>query len=288
MSQPHINSSNDEWNKFAPSFMKLATDGPGVAPAQNMVKVAAEVFPFSSASAILDIGCGPGQVTAAALEAHGLELPETARVVALDLSPVMIQQVENRKKTEIENGATLWNKVEPMICNCTDLSAFPDNSVSHAFAAFVLFMVPQARVALDEIRRVLTNENGGGIVALSSWQGSEWMELIGFVTKVRPEKSAPKMPPTWATLEGIRGELEATGFRDIEVHTVEAFMPFNNYDEIARFILTQFPGMNKMTSDMSREELEKVRNLMVEFIKSRHPVAPGRLTGTAIVGVGRK
>jgi len=77
----------------------------------------------------------------------------------------MIQQVENRKKTEIENGATLWNKVEPMICNCTDLSAFPDNSVSHAFAAFVLFMVPQARVALDEIRRVLTNENGGGIVA---------------------------------------------------------------------------------------------------------------------------
>ncbi|KAK9321366.1 S-adenosyl-L-methionine-dependent methyltransferase [Lipomyces orientalis] len=262
-------SNDDEWNKFAPSYMKLATDGFGVVPAQNMVKVASEAFHFSSASTILDIGCGPGQVTAAVLEVHGSELPETSRVVALDLSPGMIQQVENRKKTEIENGDTLWNKVEPM-------------------TSFVLFMVPQARVALNEIHRVLTNENGGGIVALSSWQASEWMELMSFVSKVRPEKSAPKMPSTWGTLEGVRGELEATGFRDIEVHTVESFMQFNDYDEITRFILTQFPGMNKMTSDMSREELEKVRKLMVEFIKSRHPVTPGRLTGIAIVGVGRK
>lgn len=43
-----------------------------------------------------------------------------------------------------------------------------------------------------------------------------------------------------------------------------------------------------MTGDMSREELEKIRSLMVEQIKEKLPVAPGRLTGTAMVGVGRR
>jgi hypothetical protein len=46
--------------------------------------------------------------------------------------------------------------------------------------------------------------------------------------------------------------------------------------------------MGKMTADMSREELENVRDLMVRHIKAKHPCVPGRLTGTAIIGLGRK
>lgn len=88
-------------------------------------------------------------------------------------------------------------------------------------------------MALSEIRRVLADQNGGGFFAVSSWQGSEWMELMSFVAMVRPEKTMPKMPPTWATIVGVQGKLEATGFRD-----VESYMPFDSHGEIARYILT--------------------------------------------------
>ena len=65
-------------------------------------------------------------------------------------------------------------------------------------------------------------------------------------------------------------------------------MPFGSSDEIARYILTKLSGMTRMTGDMSHEELEQVRDLMVAYIKAKHPTTPSRLTGTVIVGVGRK
>ena len=169
----------------------------------------------------------------------------------------MIEQVQNRKKDEIGKGNALWDKVETLVCDAQDLSAFLDNSVSHALAGFVLFMVPQPRTALKEIKRVLADSNGGGVVAVSSWKGSEWQDLMSFPSKVRPEKVMPKMPPTWSTIEGVRGELEAGGFREIDVHSVESFMPFEDHDEIARFILFKFPGMTRMTTGMTQEELGK-------------------------------
>ncbi|KAK9426923.1 major facilitator superfamily domain-containing protein [Lipomyces doorenjongii] len=50
--------------------------------------------------------------------------------------------------------------------------------------------------------------------SLSSWHGSEWMS---FVRKVRLEKVKPQFPRTWPNIEGVQGELEATGFRETKV-----------------------------------------------------------------------
>ena len=283
-----IGSTPDEWSKFAPSFMKLATDGPGIPPAQDMTKAGHIAYPFTSALTILDLGCGPGQISNEVLKAHGSELPETARLVASDLSPGMIEQVRSRKDDEIGKGNTAWDKIETLVCDAQDLSAFPENSVSHVLAGFVLFLVAQPRTALKEIKRILTHSNGGGVLAVSSWQGSEWQDLMSFPSKVRPDKAMPKMPPTWSTIEGVRSELEAGGFREIDVHVVESFMPFEDHDEIARFILFKFPAMARMTADMTQEELRKVLQLMTEHLKQAHPTTPARLTGTAIVGVCRK
>ncbi|KAJ8103402.1 S-adenosyl-L-methionine-dependent methyltransferase [Lipomyces tetrasporus] len=283
-----MNSSADEWSRFAPSFIKTAADGPGMLPAHNMVAAADALYPFSLASLVLDIGTGPGQIPSAIFKAHGNTIPESARLVASDFSAGIIEQLEQRKKREIEDGQSLWARLETRICDAADLSTFDDGSVSHAFAGFVLFMVPQARVALSEIRRVLNHQNGGGVFALSSWQGSEWIDLMSFVKKVRPDKVVPQLGPMWHTVEGIRGELEVAGFREVQVYSVETYMPFEDHDEIARYILTEFPGMKRLTSDMTRQELERTRDLMVEDIKFRHPTAPSRLVGTALVGIGRK
>jgi SAM-dependent methyltransferase len=263
-------------------------NGPGIPPARDMVKGSNAVYPFSSALTVLDIGCGPGQVSDELIKAYGAGLPASSRLVALDFSSGILKQLQDWKEEAISKGEAVWAKVEAMQCDATNLSAFLDNSVSHALAGFVIFSIPEADRALKEILRVLTDQNGGGVFAMSSWQGSEWAELMSFPSKVRPEKPVMNLPPKWSTVEGLRAELEVAGFRDVDVHTIETHMPFDDPEEISRFILTQFPLMTQATADMTSEELEKVLELMVEFIKSKHPSSPGHLDGTAIVAVGRK
>ncbi|MCJ1309547.1 hypothetical protein MMC25_003207 [Agyrium rufum] len=131
-------------------------------------------------------------------------------------------------------------------------------------------------------------KKGDGVFEASPWQSSEWMELTSFPNKVRPNKSMPQGSATWRTVEGIRNELRIPAFKDVEVQTLETYMPFETYDEVARFILTRIPGMSMMTGDMGQQELEKTRDFVVEYIKSKHSTEPSHLVGAAIVGLGRK
>ena len=268
--------------------MKLAADGPGVAPAREIVKSSNTAYPFISATTVVDIGCGPGQLTNAVVESYGSELGPNARLVALDISPGVIEQVQKRKADEVQKRNLCWDKVETLVSNANDLSAFADGSVSHALAGFLLFTIPEPHKVLQEIQRVLTAQSGGGVVAVSSLESSEWQDLMEFPRKIRSDKTLPVLPAVWRTEEGVRSELEEFGFRDVKVFKTESYMPFENYDEVARFILTKFPIMAKITADMTSEELGKVRDLMVEHIRASHPVLPGRLVGTAIIGIGRK
>jgi hypothetical protein len=125
---------------------------------------------------------------------------------------------------------------------------------------------------MKEIRRVLTDQKGGGVLALSSWEANEWIDLISSLSKVRPDKHVPKMPAEWGTIEGIRGQLDAAGFRDIDVHPSETFWPFDNYEETVHYLLTQLPILRKLTADVTRGELEEVHKLMVEVLKARPPI----------------
>ena len=149
-------------------------------------------------------------------------------------------------------------------------------------------MIPNADIAMKEVLPVLTDQKGGAVLDLSSWQGNEWLELMSFRSKVGPEKPEMKMPVAWSTIEGVREQLEKAGFRDIDARTTESVMPFDDYDEIARYILTQFSIMNNMTAAMTTEEMGKVRDLMVQDIKAKHLFVLGRLRGTAIIGKSRK
>ncbi|ELR05987.1 hypothetical protein GMDG_01948 [Pseudogymnoascus destructans 20631-21] len=150
-------------------------------------------------------------------------------------------------------------------------SAFSDNSVSHVLAGFVLFMVPQPRTALKEIRRVLTAENGGDAFSMSSWLelDSEWYHIMTLTNQFRPERPSVKMPQEWLTIDGIRGDLEGAGFRDVDVYPLKTYLPFEGYEQLA-------------------EELKELRRQIIEYVKSRHPTVPSKLEGTAIIAVCRK
>lgn len=169
--------------------MQMVSAGPGVAPAQHMATYADKLLPFSQATTVVDIGCGPGQVTDAVLTQHGTQLPADARVVGADNNPQMLQGYAGRKEREIAQGKEHWRRAEQVLTDVHDCAAFADDTVSHMLAGFVVFLVPEPAKALQAMKRAL---KPGGVLALSAWQESEWMDLMYYPKKVRACKFAPR------------------------------------------------------------------------------------------------
>lgn len=63
------------------------------------------------------------------------------------------------------------------------------------------------------------------------------------IAEVRPEKRIPQPGPPWTTDEGVRGELEATGFKDIQIYSAPVYMPFDNHVEIVDYLMNMLPFM---------------------------------------------
>lgn len=275
-------STSEEWSRFAASFMQLAIACPGVRPAQRMVELVNAVHPFCKATTIVDMGCGPGQITNEVVTRYGGTIPPSARVIAADNNENFLHQIRARKRGEIENGNVSWKRTEALQCDIHDCQPFSDGSVSHMLAGFVIFLVPDPTQALRSIHRTLAPN---GLLAASSWQSSEWADMMEYPAKVRPDLVMPKMPEAWTTEAGAKDSLEAAGFRSVQVHRVQSFMPFESHDEVCRFILLRFPPSARVCAQMTAEELVKTRDLMIADLKLKYPTAPNRMSGIALVAI---
>lgn len=255
-----------------------------------MVEATNNLYPYASALTVLDLGCGVGELTNTVIESHGSELPRSSRLVASDIAPGMIEHLEVRKADGFARGIKAWRKVETSVDDAHYLAAFADGSVSHVLAGFVLFMVPRPRVVLREIHRLLTDENGGGVFSMSSWLNldSEWYHIMTLTNQFRPERKSMTMPREWLTIEGVQGELEEAGFRDVNVYPLKTYLPFQEYEKLADFMINTFPNMDRMTAGFTKEEFAELRRQIIEYVKSKHPTVPSKLEGTAIIAVCRK
>lgn len=255
-----------------------------------MVEATNKLYPYGSALTVLDLGCGVGELTNAVIESHGSELPRSSRLIASDIATGMIEHLDVRKADGFARGIKAWSKVETSVDDAHYLSAFADGSVSHVLAGFVLFMVPRPRVVLSEIRRLLTDENGGGVFSMSSWLNldSEWYHIMTLTNQFRPERKSMAMPREWLTIEGVQGELEGAGFRDVAVYPLKTYLPFQGYEQLADFMIYTFPNMDRMTAGFTEEEIAELRRQIIEYVKSKHPTVPSKLEGTAIIAVCRK
>ena len=171
--------------------------------------------------------------------------------------------------------------------NAQDLSAIQDSSLSHVMAGFMLFTVPQPQVALKEALQVLTTEHGGGVLAATTWEGSEWMRLMDAMTMIRPDLKVWELPRAWRSTEGVRGEFQAAGFRDVDVRSMQTYMPFEDHTKQVNIFMSM-PLMTGLIEQMTLKEKDRSRVLMVQQMKVMYPQAPSRMAGTAIIGVGRK
>ncbi len=174
-------------------------------------------------SRLLDIGCGTGEVSRAALESLG----GNARVVAIDPALAMVLCARRSGIAGVVVGAL------PGL-------PFADASFDGALSAFVMSHVDDPEGAIGEIARVV--RPGGGI-GLSAWYPAddevfrEWARVIrefidparieDAVRHVMPADSRFSKPGTLAAL------LAGAGLSDIasSEHTVECAMTCDEYAE---------------------------------------------------------
>ena len=146
-------------------------------------------------------------------------------------------------------------------------------------------MTPDPMKCLVESKRVLRD---GGILSCSSWQENQWMGLMELAKTVRPDMEMFSIPKAWTEKDGVRGELEKAGFKDVDCQQVDVEMKFDSHDGFLEFLLTKMPHMNMMLESFSEEDRVRLRSEMMKKLKEMSPQEPGRLKGTTLVAVGRK
>ncbi|CAO1633457.1 unnamed protein product [Sympodiomycopsis kandeliae] len=279
----------DDWNHLAEEYEEVAS-GPSTISIKLLVERTNALLPYSRATGVIDNGCGPGPVISRLIQEHGHDIPETCSLLAADFSKGMVAQVEERKKkaaTTAAEGAMgeVWARVRAQVLDATDLSAVPDSSQSHVLAGWVYFMTPDPARCLTESLRVLTP---GGVLGCTSWEGSQWLDVMNTLSEVRQDKQLPELPEKWSNVELLKMELENAGFRDVTCERVLTKMQFKKHETLAEFLLTKMPHVIATTKSMSAEEMDAYKQAAIRKCKEYCPNAPGELQGWSLMALGRK
>lgn len=283
--------SADAWSQHAVEYAERMAVGPMAGPTRVMLQRADALAAFSTSRAILDLGCGPGTVTQQLLNNASYGIPATTRLAAGDLSPGMIEVLDAaaRDNAARPDGHPVWKTLETHVLDIQDLSRFSTAAFDHVLAGFVYWFAPEPRRALRETLRVL---EPGGVLALTSWHDGSWIrELNAVATAVRPSRPARWfVPEEWSSCDGVKGELEATGFVDVRAEYVETAFPIRDHVDFVQRAVREGnnPPILEATAGMTAAEMDETCARLVERLKARWPVVPAMTPGIAIVATGRK
>jgi len=114
----------------------------------------------SDGERILDVGCGTGSLTRTMLESADVK-----SIVGVDLADIYLESARQTIRDP---------RVDFKTGDATSLP-FADKSFDRAFAMLVLHFVPDAKKAVDEMRRVVRS---GGVVAATVWDGLGGMPAL--------------------------------------------------------------------------------------------------------------
>jgi SAM-dependent methyltransferase len=153
-----------------------------------------------SGTRLLDICCGPGMLSAAAVD-------RGARAVGLDFPGVIALARKLVPGAEFQEG------------DATELP-FPDNSLDAVVCGYGIMHVPDPEAAMQEILRVL---RPGGRAALSVWDNETPLSGLGLVYKAVHDYADLNVPlphgPNifqFSTREKMRDALSGVGFTKVE------------------------------------------------------------------------
>ncbi|PNS19031.1 hypothetical protein CAC42_1767 [Sphaceloma murrayae] len=241
-------------------------------------------LPFSSATSVLDIACGPGTVYKCLFDlSPSLSVPASCALLATDISAPMIAHITARQSDPLPGDEGTWSRINAWVADATDLSIVSDGSQSHVISQMGIFLIPDSDAALREVKRVM-RKDGNAVFSMSSVAETTWnSDVMGVIEEMWPERRMPRVNAKWRDVDSFRGELERNGFSKVEIHEVKMAMGFDDERELVEGLWKALPFMKSLTEGMTEEDMSRTKDVMVERVKERFPEK--ELPGKALVAV---
>jgi SAM-dependent methyltransferase len=231
----------------------------------------------------LDVAAGSGALSIPAARLG-------AQVLATDLSPVMLELLRARARTE---GLDIETRV--MDGHALDLD---DNSFDMAGSQFGVMLFPDMPKAIREMTRVV---KPGGRVLIHAYGDPHEIEFLGFlvgaVQAVRPTFEGPPMDPPplefqLADPDRLSTELSAAGLKDVKVETVTEATEHKTGKALWEWLVWSNPIVEMVLSEMlnlTDNERGVVQQTLDKMVRERAGVSgAAKLTNPVNIGIGTK
>lgn len=222
----------------------------------------------------LDLGCGPGVVTALAA-ARG------ASACGVDVAPGMLAEARRRHPG-----------LELVEADAVALP-FPDGAFGACVGSFVLNHLPAPEAAAAELARVLAP---GGAVALSLWDvpaANRWLGVVADAladvgVREPPELAGGPDSYRFADPGEMTGLLRGAGLRDARVERVETVVRCAGADELWQGVLS---GSVRTSTTILRQPegvRREVRAALERRLRAHRRAGGLELEARAVIGSGRR
>lgn len=272
----HFEPATD-WDRIAPGYDEFVTPS-HISLANEGLRRAG----LRAGMCFVDVAAGSGALSIPAARIG-------ARVLATDLSPVMLSRLEARARSE-------GLDIEVRVMDGHAL-ALGDDGFDMAGSQFGVMLFPDMPRGIREMARVI---KPGGRVLLHAYGAPQEIEFLGFLTRalqsVRPDfhglpADPPPLPLQLRDPERVRRELTAAGLHDVTVATITETLAFPTGQSLWNWLVSSNPIVETVLGSigLSRDERAAVRQALVELVRER--AAGGkvaRLANAVNIGIGTK
>jgi ubiquinone/menaquinone biosynthesis C-methylase UbiE len=265
------------WDGIAVNFDRYVT------PTANwdLGKTALRLSGLKPGMHFLDVASGSG----------ALSLPAArlgAKVLAVDISPVMIERLKVR--ADEEGLSNLEGRV--MDGHHLDLN---DNNFDIAGSQFGVMLFPDFRRGLSELVRVTRPRGAVFLVTFGPIQKVEFLGVfIQAVQEVVPGFTglSPVTPPLpfQVSDEGVlQHKMEEAGLKNVHVNPIVHKLSLRSGKEMWNWVTSSNPIATDIISGLNDQQRTQVRQILDEMIRERSGGRDTAILKAAVnIGIGRK
>jgi len=224
----------------------------------------------------LEVAAGSGALTE-------LLARNVSCLLATDFSPKMIDLARKKiSKAGIRN-------VEFEVMDGQALDVY-DASFDRVACSFGLMLFPDRHKGFLELNRIL---RPGGKAVVSGWAGPDRFEAFGLfmeaIQKALPDFPKSQTPPPVLSLadpDSFKSQMEAAGFREVEVNYVTKEMVLDDFDSVWAMLTVGAPPIQRIFDNVGADGKNRIHDALAGIIETRFGSGPVSISNTATIGSG--